>query len=160
MEILHALDHTHHHIQFALVAGGNDQLHKAFKGGDWRHPVKIYNFVEVMPKLMRAADIILCKAGGLITTESLASELPIMVVNFLPGQEEGNVAYIVDHDAGELCDTPEKAVETLNRWLEDKGSRLIAISENAAQASQAGAAKKISEEAWRLLQKNNSTSKT
>lgn len=151
MEILQALDRIDHDLQFALVAGGNDALYEDFMGAKWRHPVKIYNFVDEMPKLMRAADIVLCKAGGLITTESLASGLPIMIVNFLPGQEEGNVDYVVSHGAGVLCDTAEKAVETLENWLKDGGQALREVAENANQAGQTEAAKSIAEEAWKLL---------
>jgi 1,2-diacylglycerol 3-beta-galactosyltransferase len=151
MGILHGLDQTDFNIQFALVAGGNDDLFEKFEATDWHHPVKIYNFVDFLPKLMRAADMILCKAGGLITTESLASGLPIMVVNFLPGQEEGNVAYIIEHGAGELCDTPEKALETLNHWLENESERLQKVAQLAAKAGRADAAKVIAEHAWQLV---------
>jgi 1,2-diacylglycerol 3-beta-galactosyltransferase len=151
MDTLQALDQTDHDMQLILVAGGNEALLEKFKERVWRHPVKIYDFVDFMPKLMRAADIVLCKAGGLITTESLASELPIMVVDFIPGQEEGNVNYILDHGAGELCDTPEKAVRTLDMWLEDAGARLSQVRTNAARAGQAEAAMMIAEKAWELV---------
>lgn len=151
MEILEAIDQTDHKLQFALVAGGNEALLEKFESVAWHHLVKIYDFVEFMPKLMRAADIALCKAGGLITTESLASELPIMLVNFIPGQEEGNVDYILGHGAGELCDSPEKAVSTLEAWLENGGAGLARVTENAARAGQAEAAMMIAEKAWELM---------
>lgn len=151
MAILHALDEVDAELQFALVAGGNDALYEDFEAATWRHPAKVYNYVETIPEMMRAADVVLCKAGGLITTESLASGLPMMIVNYLPGQEEGNVDYVVSHGAGALCDTPDKAVETLKAWLEDGGVRLRKVAENAARAGRAEAAQKIAEEAWKLL---------
>lgn len=156
MDILHSLDQTDFNIQFALVAGGNEELLDEFKAADWHHPVKIYNFVDFMPRLMRTADMILCKAGGLITTESLASGLPIMVVNFLPGQEEGNVAYIVEQGAGELCDTPDKAIETLTLWLKDEGENFRKVAHIAAHAGQADAAMIIAENAWQLMSSHKS----
>lgn len=151
MEMLRAIDQTDHDLQFALVAGGNETLLEKFESAAWHHPAKIYDFVEFMPKLMRAADIVLCKAGGLITTESLASELPIMVVNFIPGQEEGNVDYILEHGAGELCDTSGKAVLTLDEWLKNSGEGLAQVTENAAKAGRAEAAMMIAKKAWQLL---------
>lgn len=151
LEILHAIDAMDDAIQLVLVAGGNDELYADFNAVEWRHPVMIYNFVDIMPKLMRAADVVLCKAGGLITTESLASGLPMMIVNYLPGQEEGNVDYVEKHDAGSLCDTPEKAVETLTAWLNDDRRQLRKVAEKAALAGQAEAAMKIADEAWKLL---------
>jgi len=156
MEILAALDQTDHDLQFVLVAGGNEALLEKFNDREWHHPVMIYDYVDFMPKLMRAADIVLCKAGGLITTESLASELPVMVIEFIPGQEEGNVNYILDHGAGELCDTPEKAVKTLDLWLEDGGEILDKVRENAVQAGQAEAAMLIAKKAWELVSESAS----
>ncbi len=151
MEIMHALDEVDADLQFILVAGGNDALYEDFMAATWRHPARVYNFVETLPEMMRAADLVLCKAGGLITTESLASGLPMMIVNFLPGQEEGNVDYVVSHGAGALCDTPGNAVETLNVWLEGDGVRLQQFAENAARAGRAKAAQKIAGEAWKLV---------
>ncbi len=151
MAILHTLDEVDADLQFALVAGGKDALHQEFQAATWRRTTKVYNFVETLPEMMRAADVALCNPGGLITTESLAFELPMMIVNYLPGQEEGNVDYVVSHGAGALCDKPDKAVETLIAWLEGGGVRLREVAKNAARAGRAEAALKIAEEAWTLL---------
>ena len=38
----------------------------------------VYDFAEDMPSLLRAADGIICKAGGLIVSEALACGLPTL----------------------------------------------------------------------------------
>ena len=43
---------------------------------------------------MSVSDLVITKPGGLTTTESLASGLPIIVINPMPGQEEGNAKFI------------------------------------------------------------------
>ena len=151
MDILLVLDAREEDFQFALVAGGNDQLHENFQSTRWAHPASVYNFVEFMPRLMRASDLIICKAGGLIVTESLASELPLMLVHVLPGQERGNVGYVVDHGAGALCETPAEASKTLAHWLADGGASLAELSQHAAQAGRADAALEIARTAWEML---------
>jgi len=152
MDILKTLDYSGYDIQFALVAGGNKSLLETFQNTTWHHPVKIYDFIDFMPKLMRSADLILSKSGGLIVTESLASGLPIMMVHFLPGQERGNVNYVVDHGAGELCKTPLKALETLCLWLENDQAQLKKVAKNSAQLGRPDAALKVADKAWHLLQ--------
>ncbi|MFW5713269.1 MAG: MGDG synthase family glycosyltransferase [Brevefilum sp.] len=152
MDILQKLDESDQVFQFALVAGGNDPLHEKFETTEWKHPNYVYNFIEFMPKLMRASDMIVCKAGGLIVTESLASGLPLMLVHVLPGQEQGNVAFVIDHNAGALCETPEEAYETFSGWLGDGRARLEEIAQNAEDAGRADAARKITEIAWDLIE--------
>ena len=72
----------------------------------WHIPVKIFNFVENMPTLMHASDIMLCKAGGLIVTESLACGLPMILIDVIPGQETGNAEYVMAYGAGDMSETP------------------------------------------------------
>jgi 1,2-diacylglycerol 3-beta-galactosyltransferase len=151
MDILIALDSSKYTFQFALVAGGNEKLYDQFTSTAWDHPAKVYHFIDFMPKLMRASDMIICKAGGLIVTESLASGLPIMLVHMLPGQERGNVDYVRDHGAGAFCKTPGEALNTLSQWLANDRVELGEIAQNAESIGQAQAALKVVKAAWDLL---------
>jgi UDP-N-acetylglucosamine:LPS N-acetylglucosamine transferase len=78
-----------------VVAGGDDDQYMRYQQSEWHVPTRIYNFVDNMPQFMHAADGIICKAGGLIVTESLACGLPLLLVDVLPGQEEGNADLVV-----------------------------------------------------------------
>ena len=46
---------------------------------------------------MSISDLVVTKPGGLTTTESLASGLPIVVINPIPGQEEENATYLEEN---------------------------------------------------------------
>ena len=138
-------------FQIAVITGGDDKLYKALQPIEWQHPTKIYDFVENMPAMMRAADLIACKAGGLIVTESLASGLPLLLIHALPGQEIGNADYVVEHDAGVYCKTPEEILRTLADWLSGSQTRLSQVSKNAAQLGNKDAAVQIAEKAWEIL---------
>lgn len=135
VEVLHVLNHSGLPIQLALVAGGDDGLFEQFKTTDWHTTTYIYNYVKNMPELMRASDLIISKAGGLTVTESLACALPLLLVDVTPGQEEGNASYVVQHGAGELADSPVKALEIMHHWL-DHDCKLL--SERSALARQLG----------------------
>ena len=43
---------------------------------------------------MSISDLVVTKPGGLTTTESLASGLPIIAINPIPGQEEENAQFL------------------------------------------------------------------
>lgn len=56
--------------------------------------VKILEFTNQVPELMSISDLVVTKPGGLTTSESLASHLPMVVINPIPGQEEQNAEFL------------------------------------------------------------------
>jgi 1,2-diacylglycerol 3-beta-galactosyltransferase len=145
---LHMLNHAGLPLQLAIVAGGDDALYAELQETEWHGQVHLYNFVETMPALMHASDLILCKAGGLIVTEALACGLPLLLIDVLPGQEEGNAEYVLAHGAGELAETPMDALAILYHWLEDGGRLLAERAEKARQIGRPEAAYDIAERVW------------
>jgi 1,2-diacylglycerol 3-beta-galactosyltransferase len=133
MSVLHLLNHSGLPIQLVLVAGGDDALFSQLKSTEWHTATHLYNFVTTMPQFMRAADMIISKAGGLTVTESLASGLPLLLVDVTPGQEEGNAAYVLDHGAGELAENPVEALEILYHWLDRDAAMLRERARNSAE---------------------------
>jgi 1,2-diacylglycerol 3-beta-galactosyltransferase len=89
--IARLLDRSGLNLQVAAVAGGDQETEVALQNTEWKGKVHVYGLVNNMPDLMHAADFIVCKAGGLIITESLACGLPLILYEALPGQEVGNV---------------------------------------------------------------------
>lgn len=140
---LHGLNHSRLPLQLILVAGGDDALHKQFQQIEWHHPAHIYNFVDNLPTMMHAADLVISKAGGLIVSEALACGLPLLLVDVIPGQETGNATYVVEGGAGDLAETPLTVLETLFHWLADDGALLQQRAEHAANLGKPNAARDI-----------------
>ena len=65
VENLHGLNHSGLDIQLALVAGGDEKLHRQFINTEWHVPVHIYNYVDNIPAMIKASDMVISKAGGL-----------------------------------------------------------------------------------------------
>ena len=85
-------------IQIVAISGKNQKMKESFENlvtdlGK-QDSVKILEFTDKVPQLMSISDLVVTKPGGLTTTESLASGLPIVVINPIPGQEEENAAYL------------------------------------------------------------------
>jgi 1,2-diacylglycerol 3-beta-galactosyltransferase len=147
---LQALNHAGLPLQLAVLAGGDDALYRQFQEVKWHAATHVYNFVDHMPALMRASDIILCKAGGLIVSEALASGLPLVLIDVIPGQETGNAEYVVEHGAGEMAGEPLAVLETVYHWLENGAQLLSERAENACRVGRSQAAFEIAEYVWRL----------
>ena len=85
-------------IQIVAIAGKNLKMKEHFEQLveelDKQDKVKILEYTDKVPELMSISDLVVTKPGGLTTTESLASGLPIVVINPIPGQEEENATYL------------------------------------------------------------------
>ena len=85
-------------IQIVAISGKNPKMKEDFQclvdELDKKDSVKVLEYTDKVPELMSISDLVVTKPGGLTTTESLASGLPIVVINPIPGQEEENAAYL------------------------------------------------------------------
>jgi len=151
-EILRAFNHSGLPIQIVAVAGGDDDQYQMLQAVDWHVPAFLYNFVTNMPALMRAADLIVCKAGGLIVTESLACGLPLLLIEAIPGQETGNASYVIERGAAEMGEASLEALEILFHWMKDNRALLNYRAENARRLGRPMAAFQVADLAWAAAQ--------
>ena len=80
--------------QAVVICGRNASLQRRLSGSTWPAPVHVLGFVDNMPVWMSAADCLVTKAGPGTIAEALACGLPMVLSDFVPGQEEGNVGYV------------------------------------------------------------------
>jgi 1,2-diacylglycerol 3-beta-galactosyltransferase len=145
VDTLNILNHFGGPLQIVVVAGKDEQLLQELKHFDWHVPAHIYDFVENIPMMMHAADLIICKAGGLIVTESLACGLPMILIEIIPGQETGNAEYVTALGAADLAETPVAMLEDLSHLLLNNHSLLKQRAENAARIGQPRSAFKVAD---------------
>jgi 1,2-diacylglycerol 3-beta-galactosyltransferase len=86
--------------QLVVVSGRNDKLQRRLNELRFATPTLVLGFVDYMPELMRACDMVVTKAGPGAIAEALATGLPLIITGFLPGQETPNVDYVVDSGFG------------------------------------------------------------
>ncbi len=101
------------------ICGRNEGLQERLRGLPWTMPHHIYGFTREMPEFMAAADILVTKAGPGTISEGFIAGLPLVLYSRLPGQEDGNVAYVVKKKAGVWAPRPHQVVEAVRRWVED-----------------------------------------
>ena len=85
-------------FQVIGIAGKNEKMKLAFENivreNNCEENVKVLEFTNKVPELMSISDLVVTKPGGMTTTESLASELPMIIINPIPGQEVENAEFL------------------------------------------------------------------
>lgn len=103
-KVLKELIEYFNNVQIVAISGKNLAMNEAFKKiveeTKSEDRVKVHEYTKKVPELMSISDVVITKPGGLTTTESIASELPIIVINPLPGQEEQNAEFIEKSQVG------------------------------------------------------------
>ncbi len=145
---LMALERVKRPFQVVVIAGGDDGLYAKCTQRDWSFPILIRNYVTNMPEWMLCADVLVTKAGGLILSEGLAAGLPILLIDYLPGQEEGNVRFILDHRAGTVVKYPWEFAHRVDSWLRDDQTLLKDIAMNSRRLGHPDSAFVVADALW------------
>lgn len=111
--------------------------------------VKVIGFTTEMDEYMEAADILLGKPGGLMSSEALAKGLAFVIVSPIPGQEERNADHLLEEGAAIRCNNMPALTYKVNRLLHDR-ARLSAMKERALAMSHPHSAQQIAKELLEL----------
>lgn len=147
-EYLQVLESFPTPVQAVVIAGGNDELYKKLVDSHFDFPVEVRNFEKNVPQWMMASDILVTKAGGLIVSEGLAAGLPILLIDYLPGQEEGNVRFLLSHQAGAFVQNVGEFRAMIDYWLQEDASRLSQVARASAALGHPEAAMTVARVMW------------
>ncbi|KAE9601774.1 hypothetical protein Lal_00040793 [Lupinus albus] len=122
--------------QIVIICGRNKNLVSTLESLEWKVPVKVRGFETIMAKWMGACDCIITKAGPGTIAEALIRGLPIILNDYIPGQEKGNVPYVVDNGAGVFTRSSKETAKIVAEWFSTKSEDLKRMSENALKLAQ------------------------
>lgn len=99
--IFENLIQSNENMQIIAISGKNPEMKKEFENIIEKHNksncVKLLSYTNKVPELMSISDLVVTKPGGLTTSESLASCLPMIIINPIPGQEKENAEFLENH---------------------------------------------------------------
>ena len=118
--------------QLLFVCGKDERLRRVIEqlAQSAAKPVRVFGYVNDIPALMAMSDLMISKAGGVTTSEALAAELPMVLINPIPGQEEENTAFLQAVGAAIVAPRPG-ALPFLIADLLDHPERLARLREGA-----------------------------
>lgn len=131
-------------FQLFALAGKNARLLSELQKLGVEHPTRMFpmGYTNAIERVMAASDLAITKSGGLTTAECLAMGLPILVISPIPGQEERNADFLLEHGAA-LKAYDEAGLEFRIRALLRDRSRLNALHENARGIGRANSAEDV-----------------
>jgi 1,2-diacylglycerol 3-beta-galactosyltransferase len=150
-EIARAVARARPPAQLCIVAGRNEALRRKLETVSWEIPTRVFGFITNMPEVMGACDLIITKAGPGTVAEALVMGLPIVLSGFIPGQEEGNVRWVVQNGVGVLAQRPSAIAETVRRWLEGDTDQLTQMAARARSLGRPQAALDIARAIHELI---------
>lgn len=142
-ETLAELDKIEARFQTLVVCGRNQELRREVAAQDRRHPTHVLGFVSNMNELMVVSDMVITKFGGLTTSEALASGLPMVVINPIPGQEAANSDFLLQAGAAIKVNRIEEMSHRLGQLL--GGKKLAAMSKAARAVGRPTSARNVCE---------------
>ena len=121
-------------IQIIAISGKNEKMKNAFQTivetNNLQDNVNIIGFSNEVPKLMAISDLVVTKPGGLTTSESLASNLPMVIINPIPGQEEENAEFLESKGIAVWIKKTDNSKEVIESLLQNK-EKLQQMKENS-----------------------------
>ena len=140
-------------IQLAVVCGRNESLRSRLDSETWPTKTHIYGFVSNMPRILMASDLVISKAGPSSVTEVLTSGRPLVLCSAVPGQEEGNVRYVLENGAGLWAETPDEVVVAVRSLMCANHHRKAEMEAKAKQLARPDAARIIAQQIFGLMRK-------
>jgi len=121
-------------VQLITLAGKNKKLlNKTMHvANDFPGRMAAVGFTTSVERLMAVSSVVITKPGGLTTSECLAMGKPMIVINPIPGQEERNTDYLLEHGAAILA-YDEVALEYKLKKLLAHPAQLRRMMRNAKQ---------------------------
>jgi 1,2-diacylglycerol 3-beta-galactosyltransferase len=136
--------------QIAVIAGRNKELYRRLKRQKWPVPVHVLEFVDNMAEWMAACDLLLTKAGPGMLAEAACLGVPVVITDFVPGQEIGNVSWVVKNGAGIYEHEVEGIAAVVSELLRPGNPTLEMIGAQARAMARPDASAEIVTEALRL----------
>jgi len=132
-------------VGLAVICGRNERARKRLRGlrDSSGRPVPVLGFVANMADWMRAADVVVTKAGPGTIVEALCSGLPLLLTWYIPGQESGNLEWLVDIGAGRYVPRPRELVDTITELAAPGSPGLATMRAAVAGAARPEATERI-----------------
>lgn len=154
LEVLESIINNLSTYQIVAISGKNKKMNVSFHELtdklDVNDRVRILEYTNKVPELMSISCLVVTKPGGLTTSESLVSGLPILIINPIPGQEEENAKFLEDHNVAVWLKNDENPNKVIHRLFKDPDN-LKKMKENAKKLAKKHSTQDICTEIMNLL---------
>ena len=115
--------------QIVVICGKNRELKNELEMNyAEQERVKILGYTENMREWMQTADVLITKAGGVTISEALASNIPLILFNPVPGQEMENAIYFKKNGMAKIAENLEEVLDCLEELFFENNIKKIKYS--------------------------------
>ncbi|CAM5778669.1 MULTISPECIES: MGDG synthase family glycosyltransferase [Brevibacillus] len=118
-QVLAGLEHIDMPITAFILTGTNDKLYRKVTENTYRHNVIPLRFVNNFHEYLEIADLIVTKSGGLTSAEVMSKQVPMIIYNPLPGQEERNSHFLLNNGCAVHAHVSEQLIYFIHEMLHD-----------------------------------------
>ena len=138
--------------QLIVVAGSNKKLYKkcVAAANAIDNGCAILGFVDNVSQLIDASNLVISKPGGLTTSEVMAKGKPLVIVNPIPGQEQQNSDYLLEHGAAARLLDPSDAAWKIEQLASDE-KRIQSMNRHARRIGMPRAAQTVRDDIIRRM---------
>ena len=134
-------------LDLVVVAGRNEKAKAQLEGlSGGPHRLHVVGFTDQIDELMAGADLVVSKPGGLTTSEVLARQAVMVIVNPIPGQESRNSDFLLENGAAVKANNLPTLTHKVGSLLDDP-ERLARLRTNAGRIARPRAAFDVAEKA-------------
>jgi processive 1,2-diacylglycerol beta-glucosyltransferase len=141
--LVHSVQNVQNDIQVIVICGRNRVLQKRLqKLSALRHKMRVVGYTHEIHTWMAASDLLVGKAGGLTSSEALASGLVLVIVNPVPGQEERNSDHFLEQGVAVRSNNLPALAYKIDSLLSDR-KRFAGIQKSVRRLARPHAASDI-----------------
>ena len=124
LEIFENLVKNFDDVQIIAVSGKNETMKNNFilltNENNKQTSVRIFEYTDKVAEFMSISTLVISKPGGLTSTESIVSKLPLIIINPIPGQEEENAEFLENNNIAIWIKKHDDINEILKNILNDE----------------------------------------
>ncbi|HEY1583691.1 MAG TPA: hypothetical protein VGF73_11395 [Chthoniobacterales bacterium] len=139
-------------LRLTVTVGRDERLRRRVEslGADSGRDFEIIGWSDQLPRLMLESHLLISKAGGATTQETIAAKCPMIINQVVPGQEEGNARLIEETRSGTVAIGPAAIAGAVEAAFADDAKLWREWSENISRFSRPRAPLEIAELLLRL----------
>ncbi len=114
--------------QILVVCGRNKKLQEKLSS----LPVAVLGYTNKMPEIMSIANIVIGKAGPGTIEEAISNGLPIIITDYVHGQEKANIKYAQERTRAYFQKNPKKVAEIIKKEMKKNLPKLNPVQKKDA----------------------------
>jgi processive 1,2-diacylglycerol beta-glucosyltransferase len=106
-------------VDLTVTIGRDEKLRRMIEAASVGSKTKIVGWTDELPHMLHDSHLLIGKAGGATTQETIAAGCPMIINHVVAGQEEGNARLIVETNSGAIALSPAEVVAQVQHAFAD-----------------------------------------